>query len=123
MDPRHAYGRYGERIAEAHLRACGMQILDRNWRCALGEIDLVARDGDTLVIAEVKARRSLRYGSPAEAVTAAKSARLRRLASAWAAYARRNGTLPWFAQLRVDVLAVRPGPQGGVQVDHLRGVA
>lgn len=118
-----AYGRYGERVAADYLRGCGMQILDRNWRCAAGEIDIVARDGDTLVVAEVKARRTGRYGSPVEAVTRVKALRLRRLASLWAAAARRDGVLPWFGQLRVDVVAVTAAPGGEPVVRHLRGVA
>ena len=52
-----AVGAYGERVAEAHLRAQGMVILDRNWRCTAGELDIVARDGDVLVFCEVKTRR------------------------------------------------------------------
>lgn len=63
--------------------ANGFQILDRNWRHRLGEIDLVARDGDAIVIVEVKARRSRQYGAPVEAVTEQKLLRLRQLAGAW----------------------------------------
>ena len=65
-----ALGRYGEVLAARHLVERGMVVLDRNWRCPLGEIDLVLRDGDTLVVCEVKTRTSHDYGSPHEAVTA-----------------------------------------------------
>jgi putative endonuclease len=52
-----ALGRHGEEVAARHLAAAGLVILDRNWRCAAGEIDIVAADGDALVICEVKTRR------------------------------------------------------------------
>jgi len=76
-------GARGEALAAAHYLASGYVILDRNWRCSEGEIDLVCRLGATVVICEVKTRRSLSFGSPAEAVTAAKRRRLRRLAARW----------------------------------------
>ena len=82
---RSALGRYGEDVAARHLSDTGMEVLARNWRCDLGEADLVARDGDTLVICEVKTRRGLDYGTPLEAVTARKLARLRRHAARWIA--------------------------------------
>ena len=66
-----------------YLEAFGMRIEERNWRCPEGEIDFVALDGDALVIAEVKTRKSLDYGHPFEAVGADKLARLHRLAAAW----------------------------------------
>src|SRR5262245_20557295 len=81
-------GSYGERVAVAYLIDQGMVLLDRNWRCPEGEIDAVLRDGDTLVIAEVKTRRGDRFGSPAEALVPAKVARLRRLAVRWLAQSR-----------------------------------
>ena len=81
----NAVGAYGERLAARYLVESGMQILDRNWRCDQGEIDIVAMDDTCLVIVEVKTRRSLAFGSPVEAVTAVKAARLRRLAGCWMA--------------------------------------
>src|ERR1700712_4229384 len=80
---RDALGRYGERVAARHLTGLGMVVLDRNWRCDSGEIDLVLRDGDVLVVCEVKTRSSEVCGSPHEAVTAAKLERLQRLALPW----------------------------------------
>ena len=82
---RASVGADGEDFAVTFLTRQGMQLLDRNWRCPHGEIDVVARDGDVLVVCEVKTRRSLTHGDPVEAVTAAKVARLRRLAHAWRA--------------------------------------
>ena len=65
---KQALGAYGETLAARHLVGQGMVLLDRNWRCEAGEIDLVLRDGDVLVVCEVKTRSSLRYGTPHEAV-------------------------------------------------------
>ena len=67
-----ASGGYGEELAVRYLREQGMEMLDRNWRCELGELDIVARDGDCLVICEVKTRRSSGFGAPVEAVTFAR---------------------------------------------------
>ena len=114
---REALGAYGEQVAARHLCASGMVVLDRNWRCELGEIDLVARDGNTLVVCEVKTRRGLDYGSPLEAVTARKAARLRRLAVRWVAD---HALHP--SEIRVDVIGVLRRPQGPALVEHLRGV-
>ena len=80
-----AIGRFGEEVAARHLTGAGLRILDRNWRCAEGELDIVAEDGDTLVFCEVKTRSGTGFGDPAEAVTAAKSARIRRLGLRWLA--------------------------------------
>ncbi|HYX97629.1 MAG TPA: YraN family protein, partial [Geodermatophilus sp.] len=70
-------GARGERIAAAHLTDSGLRVLDRNWRCREGELDIVARDGDTLVFCEVKTRRAVGFGHPVEAVGHAKQRRLR----------------------------------------------
>lgn len=110
-------GRYGERVAAAFLEAAGMRLLDRNWRCRFGEIDLVALDGDCLVVAEVKTRTSTGCGTGAEAVTPAKLARLRRLAAAWLAARPER-----FGQVRIDVLDVACARRGPAVVTHLRGV-
>ena len=80
MRAKDALGRYGEDLAVAHLERQGMTILARNWRCELGEVDVIARDGARLVVCEVKTRSSERYGSPVEAVGPRKVRRLRQLA-------------------------------------------
>ena len=72
-------GRRGEQLAVDHLEARGMRVIERNWRCRLGEIDLVARDGDDTVFVEVKTRTTADYGHPFESITPVKLARLRRL--------------------------------------------
>ncbi len=113
-----AVGRYGEDVAARHLVGAGLAILARNWRCDLGEIDIVARDGDTLVVCEVKTRCGAAYGPPEEAVTPAKVRRLRRLAARWLAD---HPVRP--QAVRVDVVAVVRPRCGAARVEHLRGVA
>ncbi len=114
---RAAVGGFGEETAARHLVAQGMAILDRNWRCDLGEIDLVARDRDVLVVCEVKTRRGDLFGSPAEAVTPRKAARLRRLAARWLS---EHPLTP--ADVRIDVVGVLLPRSGPPLVEHLVGV-
>src|SRR5689334_3406415 len=83
-NPKTTLGRRGEEAAARYLLGLGWQIIDRNWRCPGGELDLVARDGAHLVVCEVKTRSTLRFGTPAEAIDHAKARRLRRLAERWA---------------------------------------
>ena len=111
-------GSYGEAVAARHLAAQGMVVLDRNWRCDAGEIDLVLRDGPVLVVCEVKTRRGDAYGSPHEAVDAAKAARLQVLAARWM---EARGVRP--PEVRVDLVAVLAPAAGAARVDHVRGVA
>jgi putative endonuclease len=113
-----AVGEYGERLAERLLVGQGMTVLERRWRCRQGEIDLVAVDGECLVVCEVKTRRSQLAGSPAEAVTPVKLARLRRLAGAWLAQQPRR-----FPEIRIDVVCVVVPRRGPARLEHLRGVA
>lgn len=86
-NPKQLIGSYGERVAERHLSQLGYQVVDRNWRCALGEIDLVVWKDQRYSVVEVKTRRSLAAGHPLEAITAAKLNRLRSLAAMWASAA------------------------------------
>src|SRR5664280_1301356 len=79
MHAKDALGRYGEDVAVRHLLDAGWQVLERNWRCRAGEIDIVARDGGVLVFCEVKTRSSALFGVPAEAVRPAKVRRIRAL--------------------------------------------
>ena len=111
-------GRYGEEIAARHLMDDGLRVLDRNWRCSEGELDIVARDGPgTLVFCEVKTRRSLRHGTPVEAVDEEKSRRLRRLAAAWLkAHPRRAD------RLRFDVIGILVSREGTLRLSHRREV-
>ena len=109
-----AIGRFGEEVAARHLAAAGLRIVDRNWRCAEGELDIVAEDGGTLVFCEVKTRSGTGFGDPAEAVTAAKSARIRRLGLRWLAA---HG-IGW-RDLRFDVVTVVRRPDADPLVRHL----
>lgn len=114
---RQALGHYGEGVAARHLVDKGLVLLERNWRCDEGEIDLVLRDGATLVVCEVKTRTSLDVGTPHEAITDAKLARLQRLGERWAAErgVRPDGT-------RVDLVAVLRPRRGPAVVDHVAGL-
>jgi putative endonuclease len=110
-------GRAGEQAAVAYLEGCGFRILDRNWRCADGEIDIVAVERHTLVVCEVKTRSGTRFGTPLDAVGRAKQARLRRLAALWlSAHGIR------FDQIRIDVLGLLRDDADGFTIRHVRGV-
>lgn len=118
---RRAVGAYGERVAARALTESGMRIVDRNWRCRDGELDIVALDGECLVFCEVKTRRSTSFGTPVEAVTRAKAQRLRRLAGLWLAEQTDRASTA-YQQIRIDVLAVTCPRSGPALVSHLRGV-
>lgn len=117
MKAKDILGRRGEDLAAGYLELQGMRIIDRNWRSTDGEIDIVALDGDSLVVAEVKTRTSLSYGHPFEAVGVSKLARLHRLAAAWC----RDHELRMPLR-RVDVIAVVDDGVGDPVVEHLKGV-
>ena len=117
MRAKDELGRRGEEVAVAYLKQAGIRILDRNWRCAEGEIDIVAAERRVLVICEVKTRSGTRYGSPLEAVSQAKLGRLRRLAIRWVVA---HGVL--FDEVRIDVLGLVPDQAGAFQIEHVRGV-
>ena len=113
-------GREGERLAAEHLRATGYTIVERNWRCTIGEIDIVAQQGGTTVVVEVKTRSGVGFGHPLDAVTPRKLARLRRLAGAWCdAQPAPPGRSA--RDLRIDVIGVIAG-RDGVTIDHLQQV-
>ena len=97
-----AFGRRGEDLAADWYERQGYRVVARNWRCAIGEIDLVLRRGRLLVVAEVKARKSGAFGVPALAVTPTKQQRLRRLAAAWLAEHRVGRRV----DVRFDVVAI-----------------
>ncbi|MEV7661238.1 YraN family protein [Paenarthrobacter sp. NPDC089316] len=117
MRAKDLLGQNGEALAADFLAGQGMRIVDRNWRCADGEIDIVAIDGDTLVVAEVKTRRSLDYGHPFEAVGEAKLARLHRLVSSWCRAHEFRAP-----RKRIDVVSVLDNGVGDPVMEHLRGV-
>lgn len=112
-------GRLGEDLAAGYLIGHGWSILERNWRSRSGEIDLIGLDGTTLVIVEVKTRRSTRFGLPVEAITELKARRLRLLAGAWL----QSHPHPRIAGIRIDAIGVILDPDGLCSIDHRRGVA
>ena len=95
-------GRSGEDLAAAWYRDRGYDVVDRNWRCPIGEIDLVVARGRALAVVEVKTRRTDTFGVPALAVTPDKQRRLRRLAACWLAEHRLGRRV----EVRFDVVSV-----------------
>ncbi len=120
MNATGALGRYGEKVAARLLTEAGMTVLARNWRCGrTGEIDIVARDGDTVVVCEVKTRREGLFEHPMAAVTPTKADRLRRLAECW--LERHGGPPP--GGVRIDLVGVVLPRRGAPLVEHAQGVA
>ncbi len=112
-------GALGEQLAADHLTGLGLVVLDRNWRCRYGELDVIAADvpARTVVFVEVKTRRSDQFGGLAQAVTGDKVRRLRRLAALWLAAQSRS-----WAAIRIDVIGVRVGRRRTPEITHLEGV-
>lgn len=110
-----ALGTRGEDAAAAYLERVGMTVVQRNWRCRFGEIDIVAVDGETLVLCEVKTRKSTRAGQPEEAVNATKQRKLAKLASAYLADA---GLSP--QRVRFDVVSIRVLSDDRALLRHVR---
>lgn len=117
MNRNAALGRQGEQMAFEYLVDQGLIVLDRNWRCRYGELDLVARDGSTLVVCEVKTRSSLAFGHPAEAISARKLRRLRHLAYCWLMDHEVHAP-----QVRIDIVCILPSALDGPQIEHLKDV-
>ena len=117
MRAKDILGRSGEQAAAEYLESCGLRILDRNWRCAIGEIDIVAVERRALVVCEVKSRTGIRYGTPLEAVSRAKRVRLRKLAVQWL-----NAHGVRFDEIRIDVVGLVYEGTGGFTIEHTRGV-
>ncbi|MFD3803691.1 YraN family protein [Streptomyces sp. NPDC058611] len=116
---RQALGRYGEELAARRLTEAGMTVIARNWRCRGGEIDIVARDGDALVVCEVKTRRVGVFEHPMAAVRPGKAERLRGLAGRW--LVDHGGPPP--GGVRIDLVGVVLPRRGAPVVEHVRGVA
>jgi putative endonuclease len=113
MDKRRQTGRQGEKIAAAYLVDKGYKIVQRNWSCATGELDLIMEQDDTLVFVEVRTRRGNRFGTAEESITPAKQARLVELAHSYL-----QETAPPHPSWRIDVVAVQLG-RGLPQVNHI----
>lgn len=137
-----ALGRYGEEVAARWLGSGGLRVLERNWRCSAGELDIVALDGDTVAVCEVKTRSERGFQVPAEAIGPAKAERLGRLAERWLSERwpvhfellaqgvggpcpdsppGRAAPLPP-GGVRIDLVCVISRVKGAATVEHLRGV-
>lgn len=110
-------GKRGESLAADHLVATGYRVLERNWRCSQGEIDIVAFKDNEVVFVEVKTRSSVAYGHPLEAITVAKLARLRRLAGAWC-----QAHPDVRSAVRIDAIAIIAPTRGLIEIEHLERV-
>ncbi|MER5439974.1 YraN family protein [Streptomyces sp. NPDC002790] len=130
MNARGALGKYGEDLAARRLTEAGMTVLARNWRAGRsGEIDIVARDGDAIVVCEVKTRSGHSAGAhsgeagafehPMAAITPVKAARLRDLAERWV---QEHGGAPP-GGVRIDLIGVLLPERGAPCVEHVRGVS
>jgi len=112
MDARTATGMQGQEVAEARYLGSGYRVLARNWRCRIGELDLVLARGSTLVLCEVKTRRGARFGVGFEAVDARKQAKIRAVAEAYLIV---SGIEP--RSIRFDVASVALRMNGSTSVE------
>lgn len=115
-DPDKVLGKSGEDRAVSFLRQKGYFILARNFRTRLGEIDIIAKEKDTIVFVEVKTRRSLRYGRPCEAVSRHKQFKMRITAQSYLAQKRL-----WESPCRFDIIEILDASGGTEKLQHLRG--
>jgi putative endonuclease len=113
-DQRRELGQAGENLAVSFLEKNGYRIVERNWRCRYGELDIIAREGGSLVFVEVRSRRSLRYGTAAESVDWRKRKKLRQLALIYLSE-RQFGHFSY----RFDVITVFFAGKGEPQISHI----
>ncbi|MBE0335451.1 YraN family protein [Paenibacillus sp. 23TSA30-6] len=113
-DQRKAKGALGEHAAASFLENLGYRIIERNWRCRSGEMDLIAAQHDILVFIEVRSRSSSSYGTPAESITARKITQVRQTA---AVYLHMNGIED--VPIRFDMISVRLIDETAVVTDHI----
>lgn len=114
-----ALGAKGQNLAEQYLLERGFHLIEQNWRCRYGELDLIMREGKTTVAVEVKTRSGTGFGSPLEAITPQKVARLRRLLIEWSRERNIRGS-----RLRIDGVGITLEPNTSApQVDHLRSIS
>jgi putative endonuclease len=114
---RQETGTEGEQLALSLLSGLGYRLVERNWRCRVGEIDLIMTDGPVLVFVEVKTRRGAAYGLPQEAVGRRKRVRLRRLAECYL-----KATGGGRREVRFDVVGITLAGSGASLVEHLKAV-
>jgi putative endonuclease len=115
-DPRRELGRRGEALVAHWYERAGYEVLERNWRCREGELDLILGRGRSVVFCEVKTRTSDRFGAPVEAVTAVKQRRIRTLAARWLAEREQRGR-----ELRFDVASVMVRRNTEPEIDVIEG--
>ncbi|MDT0269328.1 YraN family protein [Streptomyces sp. DSM 44915] len=128
MNERGALGRFGEEVAVRRLRGAGMAVLERNWRCRAGEIDIVAVEdgpaGRAVVVCEVKTRRASGFQAPLAGLSPAQTGRLLRLAERWLAERWLTAHAgPPLGGVRIDLVGVLLPRRGAALVEHVRGVA
>ena len=114
---RPAFGAWGEDLAAEYVESLGWTIIARNWACDVGEIDLVAREGQTVVFIEVKARSGTGFGDPLESITTAKVRKLHELALAWLVN-QDDGV----HSVRIDAIGVMVRPGTKPSITHVRGI-
>jgi putative endonuclease len=117
MKPKDLLGRRGEELAAGFVEETGQHVVDRNWRGPAGELDIVALEGATVVVSEVKTRRSPDYGHPFEAISPAKVLRLQIIARQWL---RAHGMAA--AELRIDAIAVLDDGTGQPVIEQLKAI-
>ena len=108
-------GNHGEELAAAFLERNGFTIVERNFRCKGGEVDIVARDGKTLVFVEVKSRKTLSYGVPQLAVTPFKQRQISKAALTWLAKNHQHDK-----PARFDVIAILLSSDYQHQIEHIK---
>ena len=116
MADKDVRGRAGEDRAARHLETQGYEIVERNWRCSSGELDIIATRGDELIVVEVKTRRTELYGHPFDAIDARKRARLWRLSCAWA---RAHPEASRHRRLRIDAIGITGEDPATARLEHL----
>ena len=117
MGHRRQLGRWGETQAARHLESRGCRVLDANWRCPAGEVDLVVLDGDCIAFVEVRTRRGQAYGTPEESITPQKMERMAAVAQAYV-YEQE-----WTGHWRLDVVAIRVQGQRIESLEWYRNVS
>ncbi|MFN8530902.1 MAG: YraN family protein [Anaerolineae bacterium] len=115
VNKKQALGQQGEAAAAHYLHANGLQVIEQNWHCRAGEIDIVARDGETWVFAEVKSRRSIQDDAPFEAITSHKQGRMIRAAETYVDLHQLEN-----AAWRIDVIAVVFAASGAPHIEHVK---
>jgi putative endonuclease len=117
MQAEDVHRQQGQRAAEQYLKGCGFRILDHDWKCPDGEINIVAVERNMLVVCDLRRCSGTRYGTPLETMSQAKCRRLRRLAVCWL-----NAHGVRFEQIRIDVVGLLYEGSGGFTIEHIRGV-